>query len=220
MVLLGILGPRLVLLEYLGQQIDAQPRAVGQVQMALPHVERLVDVGEIACICDGKPLRRYFVNVAGLGFDGEVAIRVNRMSKRISGTLPYLTRLVLTLVSYRNKDVRLTMDGREWAERVYAVMICNAQYLGGGMWMAPEAEADDGLFDVVVLGDMGKLEFLANVPRVYKGTHVDHPKTTAYRAREVHVEAEQPMHIQAEGEIIGEAPATFRVLPRALCLRV
>ncbi len=181
---------------------------------------RAVDIGEIRCIRDDKPIRRYFVNVAGLGFDGETSARVNRMSKRITGTIPYLTALVLTLVSYRNKDVEVTLDGQQVRGRLNSVIICNGQYFGGGMWVGPQAQADDGIFDIVLLKDLNKVEFLLNVPRVYRGTHLTHPKVETYQAKEVHVEARQRMFIQAEGELIGEAPATFRILPGALNLRV
>jgi len=181
---------------------------------------RAVDVGVINCIRDGRPIERYFVNVAGLGFDGETAVRVNRMSKRIGGTFPYLISLVLTLLSYENKDVELTFDSQQLRGRFNSVIVCNGQYFGGGMWVGPQAAADDGIFDLVILKDLNKLEFLANVPRVYKGTHLAHPKVELFQAKEVHVEAKQRMFIQAEGELIGEAPATFRLIPSALNLRV
>jgi len=189
-------------------------------QVTLGQQTRSVDIGEIRCTRQGKAFRRFFVNVAGLGFDGEVADRVNRRSKRIGGTIPYLTSLVLTLFSYKNKDVQLTLDGQQMSGRYNSVIVCNGQYFGGGMWVGPKAAADDGIFDVVILKDLSRLEFLMNVPRVYKGTHLTHSKVDLFQAREVHVEAKQRMFIQAEGELIGEAPATFRIIPGALNLRV
>ena len=189
-------------------------------QTTLGSRTRAVDIGEIQCLRDGQRLTRYFVNVAGLGFDGEVAVRMNHMSKRIGGTLPYLTNLVLSLFAYANKDVQLTVDGQPLQGRMNSVIICNGQYFGGGMWIGPQAAADDGIFDVVLLKDLNKVEFLLNVPRVYKGTHLTHPKVQSLQGKEVHVEAKQRMFIQAEGELVGEAPATFRMIPAALNLRV
>ena len=180
---------------------------------------RIMDIGWIHCIREGKPIERCFVNVAGLGFDGETCVRVNRMSKRISGTIPYLTGLVLTLATYRNKDVEVTFDGQQVSGRFNSVIVCNGQYFGGGMWVGPQAAADDGIFDVVILKDLNKLEFLINVPRVYRGSHLTHPKVESFRAKEVRVQAKQRMFIQAEGELIGEAPATFQIIPGALNLR-
>jgi diacylglycerol kinase (ATP) len=197
------------------------PRDPAQAcQTTLGHGCRTVDIGKIRCMLDDKPIERYFVNVAGLGFDGEASVRVNRMSKRVTGTIPYLIGLVFTLFSYRNKDVKLSIDGQQLDGRFNSVIICNGQYFGGGMWVGPKAAADDGIFDVVILKDLNKLEFLVNVPRVYNGTHLTHPKVESFQATEVYVEAKQRMFIQAEGELVGEAPATFRIIPGALKLRV
>jgi diacylglycerol kinase family enzyme len=116
--------------------------------------------------------------------------------------------------------VQLTIDGQPQQGRFNTVAVCNGQYFGGGMWIGPKAAPDDGLFDVVLVGDVNKIEFLLTVPRLYKGTHLTHPKVQSMQAREVHVEARQRMFIQAEGELVGEAPATFRLIPGALNLRV
>jgi YegS/Rv2252/BmrU family lipid kinase len=204
------------LVRFLGVSRDPLKAA----QAVAASAVRRVDIGEIRCQRDGRPHTRYFVNVAGLGFDSEVCARVNRMSKRLSGTIPYLSSLVATLFSYRNKDVELEFDGHSISGRVNSVVVCNGQYFGGGMWIGPRASADDGLLDVVLLKDLNTLEFLYNVPRVYKGTHLTHPKVESFRTTEIHVQARQRMFIQAEGELVGEAPATFRVLSSALNLRV
>jgi diacylglycerol kinase (ATP) len=180
---------------------------------------RTVDLGEIRCICDGRPIVRHFVNVAGVGFDGETSVRVNRMSKRITGTLPYLTSLLITLLSYKNKDVRLTVNGQSHVGRFNSVVVCNGQYFGGGMWVGPKAAADDGVFDVIILKDLTKPELVVNIPRIYRGTHLTHPKVESLHGREIHIEAQQRMFIQAEGELVGETPASFRMLPAALNLR-
>jgi YegS/Rv2252/BmrU family lipid kinase len=193
---------------------------VAACQKVLGDATRQVDIGAIDCQRESQAITRYFLNVAGLGFDSEVCARVNRMSKRISGTIPYLTSLVVTLVKYQNKDVVLTYDGQTRRERVNSVVVCNGQFFGGGMQIGPQALLDDGIFDLVILGEMSKFEFLANVPRVYKGTHLTHPKVTSLQGKEVRVEAVQRMFVQAEGELVGEAPATFRILPGALQLRV
>jgi diacylglycerol kinase (ATP) len=177
---------------------------------------RSIDLGKITCLCEGQEVERYFINAAGLGFDGEVAELVNRNPKLLGGTIPYLACLFTRLVTYRNKNVEFSFDDQYVRGRTNSVIVCNGRYLGGGMFVAPEASLDDGLFDVVVLGNLNKLEVVANVPRVYKGTHLTHPKVSFCRAREVHVESQERMFLQAEGELIGEAPATFRVIPRAL----
>ncbi len=181
---------------------------------------RLIDLGEVEYAWEGRQGRRYFVNFAGLGFDAAVAERTRRSWKALPGTLPYLMSLVVTIATYQNKDVRILLDGEELRQRANAVIVCNGRYCAGGMLIAPDADPGDGLFDVIVVGDLGKLDFLANVPKVYRGTHLTHPKVDAYRAREVRVEAQQRMFLQGDGELIGEAPVTFRVIPQALRIKV
>lgn len=201
-------------------------RTVGLVREPLAAVRRLlhgsdrrIDLGVIRCWREGREIVEYFPNAAGLGFDGEVAERVNRRSKAGGGTIPYLFSLVLTLITYENKPVTIALDDRTLQMRVNAIVAANGRYFGGGMQIAPDATPDDGLFDVIIIGDTTKLEFLLQVPRVYGGTHLQHPKVDAYRSSTVHVESEKRMILQADGEYVGEAPATFRLLPRALTVR-
>jgi diacylglycerol kinase family enzyme len=179
-----------------------------------------VDLGLIEYAGDQGPKRRYFVNVAGVGFDGAVVERQTREGKRGGGTIPYLLTLVVTLLSYQNKTVTLTVDTWGHTGRFNSVIVCNGKYFGGGMYIAPGAQPDDGLFDVVTIGDTTRLEFLLTVPRVYNGTHLTHPKLHIYRAQTVHVASQQPMFIQADGEYVGRAPATFQIVPRALQIKV
>jgi YegS/Rv2252/BmrU family lipid kinase len=175
-----------------------------------------LDVGRIDCTLAGKPHTRYFANIAGLGFDGEVADRVNRSGTRSGGGLVYQLMLFRSLLSYQNKDVTMSVDGKMHVGRMNSVIVANTVYFGAGMPIAPHAEMDDGLFDLIVLGDLSKPEVIANLPRLYRGTHLAHPKVSEMRAREIKVEARQRMFLQAEGELIGEAPATFTMLPQKL----
>jgi len=176
-----------------------------------------IDLGLITCVSQGQEVQRYFLNVAGLGFDGEVAERVNRSSKALGGTIPFLSSLFVKLLTYQNKTVEVTLDGQQrLQQKANSVVVCNGCYVGGSMHIAPRAALDDGLFDVIIIGDTSKLEIVANVPRIYRGTHLSHPKVDEYRAREVRVKARERMFLQADGELIGEAPATFQIIPQAL----
>jgi YegS/Rv2252/BmrU family lipid kinase len=184
---------------------------------------QLTDLGHITyTTMNGGERSRYFANAAGLGFDGEVTVRANAAPRMMGGgTVPYLTSLLATLSTYRNKQVTVRVDqGEEWQARVNSVIVANGQFFGGGMKIAPEASLSDGLFDVVVLGDLGKLDLVRNVPRVYVGTHITHPKVSVLRGREVRVNSPDRMLLQADGEVLGKAPATFRIVPGALRLIV
>ena len=163
----------------------------------------------------------YFANAAGLGFDAEVSLRANGAPRVFGGTLPYLSSLLLTLGAYRNKRIDVTLDsGEPWHGRVNSVVVANGQYFGGGMRIAPEAALQDGQFEVVVLGDLGKVELVRNVPRVYVGTHVTHPKVSVFRAQRLHADSPDRLLLQADGEVLGTAPASFEVVPAALRLIV
>jgi diacylglycerol kinase family enzyme len=103
---------------------------------------------------------------------------------------------------------------------VLSVVVANGGYLGGGMHIAPQAELGDGLLDVVVIGDLGKLELLKELPTVYKGTHINHPKVRMKKARRITIESPEPMLVHADGELLGESPASFWVMPAALSIVV
>jgi diacylglycerol kinase (ATP) len=180
---------------------------------------RPLDIGEMIYERDAKAMRRFFVNVAGMGFDAEVIEHTERGGKRGGGTIPYYSALVTTIWRYRNKQVVVRMDDQRIEGRMNSVVVCNGKFFGGGMQIGPNATLDDGLFHVIILGDLGRLEVMLNTPRLYNGTILEHPKVSEYRARTVVIEAKQRMLIEADGEFIGPGPATFRIQPAAVQLR-
>ena len=179
-----------------------------------------IDVGVVEYQRDGKRQERFFVNSSGVGFDAAVVRETERLPKFFGGTIPYVAGMLRTLVSYRNKDIVLKVGDKEECYRVLNIAVANGGYLGGGMHIAPEAELDDRLLDVVVIGDMGKLEVLKEFPTVYKGTHINHPKVSVRKANDVAIESAEPMLVYADGELLGECPASFRVVPAALSIVV
>ena len=189
-------------------------------RLAKARTKRSIDVGEVIYPVNGESASRYFINVAGMGFDGEVIQRIEKNGKRGAGTLPYLTTLILTISAYHNKDLTLKVDGQPVRGRMNAVVVSNGKYFGGGMMVAPHALLDDGQFDVITIGDMNTFEVLMNTPKIYKGTHLSHPKVSEYHGRTVQVEPEQQMLIQVDGELVGPGPATFRIHPGMMNLWV
>lgn len=182
----------------------------------------MIDLGYVGYRAFGGEERgRYFANAAGLGFDAEVTVRANSAPRVLGGTVSYLGSLLMTLGAYRNKRIVISADsGESWRGRINSVVVANGQYFGGGMKIAPDARTTDAKFDVVVLGDLGKLDLIRNVPRVYDGSHVTHPKVSVFRAS--HIEATSPdrLLLQADGEVLGTAPATFSIVPATLRLIV
>ncbi|MEW5720675.1 MAG: diacylglycerol kinase family protein [Chloroflexota bacterium] len=199
--------------------IARDPLAAAQ-QLAHATQTRPFDIGEIAYTRDGKTTRRFFANVAGIGFDAEVIERTERGGKRGGGTFPYYSALVTTIWKYQNKDVVVQMDDQCVQARMNAVVVCNGKFFGGGMQISPNSSLDDGWLDVITLGDLGRFEVVMNTPRLYNGTILEHPKVAAYRAKTVAVDPNPRMLIEADGEFIGPGPAKFRIHPGALRLRV
>ncbi|UCH42774.1 MAG: diacylglycerol kinase family lipid kinase [Dehalococcoidales bacterium] len=180
----------------------------------------LIDVGVVEYQHDGQTLRRFFINSAGIGFDAAAVQTTERLPKYFGGTLPYLIGLLRTLAGYRNQSVVITADDRVETARILSVVVANGGYFGGGMHVAPEASLSDNLLDLVVFGDVSKFDLLKSLPMVYKGTHGQHPKVRIGKADRVTIEAseESSEHIlvQADGELLGEGPVSFSLVPAKL----
>jgi len=179
-----------------------------------------VDLGIVRYENNGEVMKRLFVNFAGLGFDAEV-VKATTLKFKALGTIPsYLLGLLTTLVSYKNREISLKLDGEMEERKVCAIVMSNGKYGGGSMFIAPQADPSDGYLDVMIIGDLSKPDLLWSLPRIYRGTHLTHPKVTALRARQIEIQAKQPMALQADGELLGEPPASFDILPAALNIAV
>lgn len=181
---------------------------------------RIVDLGIIEYMRNGKQEKRLFVNFAGIGFDAEVVRTTTEKFKSLGSMPSYLMGLLSTLMSYENRDVTVTVDGESGKRRVCTVMLNNGRYGGGGMKPAPDADPGDGFFDLMIIDDITKPDLLRSIPRIYAGTHGTHPKVTLMRAKEVEIHPTQNSAVQADGELLGEAPARFSILHSALTIIV
>jgi len=151
-----------------------------------------------------------------MGFDAEIVRRTTQQYKALGSLPSYLMGTLATLLSYRNRDISLVVDGEAMDMRVCTVVMNNGRYGGGGMFTAPHASINDGYFDVMIIGDLSKPDLLWSLPRIYKGTHLTHPKVTMKKAKEIEIRSAQPMQLQADGELLGQVPARFRILPSVL----
>jgi diacylglycerol kinase (ATP) len=179
-----------------------------------------IDAGLVEYQKNGQTLKRFFINTAGVGFDAAAVRETERLPKYFGGTIPYIVGVLRALLTYKNKPVVIRVGDEEESYRVLDVAVANGGYLGGGMRIAPGAELGDSLLDVVVVGDMGKIEFLKEFPTVYKGTHVNHPKVTVKKGTDITIESPESTMVYADGELLGECPASFRVVPGALSIVV
>lgn len=160
--------------------------------------------------------KRYYVNVAGTGFDSEVNETANRMDTRLTGTAKYVAAIFRTLRSFTPADLEIVVDGRPHSARAMMVALGNGRSYGGGMRVCPDAHLSDGSVEICVVGEMGKLEFLRNFPKVFRGTHTTHPKVTMLRGASVRVSTDGTAQVYGDGEYIGPLPASFEVIPKAL----
>ena len=149
-----------------------------------------------------------------------VARRANTTSKAMGGKASFFVALVEVFFGWRNVEMRVRVDGEERRAMFNNTVVANGQYHGGGMWLAPEARPDDGLFDVLVFGDLTKTDFVRNVGKIYRGTHLSHPKIEQLRGARVEIDADEPLPIELDGEQPGTTPARFEIVPRALRVRV
>jgi diacylglycerol kinase (ATP) len=158
---------------------------------------------------------RYYVNVAGAGFDSEVNAYANRM-RRIKGKAKYVVATFALLPGFKAGRFHVVVDGQEHELPGMLIAVGNGVSYGGGMKVCPTAVPDDGLIDLCVIGDISKPDFIRTFPKVFKGRHIDHPKVTVLRGREVTISAERTLQVFADGEHVGTLPATFSVVPASL----
>ena len=191
------------------------------VEVALHGRVREIDAGRATFRAwDGSERQTWFANVASAGMSGAVAKRANETTKALGGKASYLLALFKVFSRWQNSVVRVTVDGEAREGSMQDVVVANGRYFGGGMKICPDAEPDDGLFDVLLLGDLTKRDLVANVPKLFRGTHLPHPKAELLRGRIASIESEDPLPLELDGEQPGTTPVRFDVVPGALRVRV
>jgi len=173
-----------------------------------------VDAGEVTF--DGGR-RRFFANIAEVGIGPEVVDHASRLP-RFLGPAMYFVAFCLTLPRFKQRTATVAVDERKHDVQLTNLVIAIGQVFGGGMRVAPKADPSDGLFDVQIQTG-SKTDYVVGIPKVYKGTHIPHPRVLEDRAATVSVRCEPAALIEADGEVLGNTPATFRVIPGALRLK-
>ena len=187
--------------------IPSEP--AGAARLAVEGRERLLDVAQV----EGTP----YMGIASFGFDSD-ANRVANEARLIRGNLVYLYAALRALAAWQPARFTVTIDGERLEFSGYSVAVANSRAYGGGMFIAPDAELDDGLLDVVMTGRRPKLRALRSLPKLFDGTHISDPNVRVVRGSVVQVAADRAFDIYADGDPVGALPATLRV--EARCLRV
>jgi diacylglycerol kinase (ATP) len=168
----------------------------------------------------GDDADRWFANIGSVGMSGAVAARANTSSKALGGKASFFYATVRVFLEWKNSELVVRTESEERRGRMNDVFVANGRYAGGGMKLAPDASPDDQLFDVVLIGDISKLDFATQAPGIYAGRHVKHPKVEVLRSARVTVDADERLPIELDGEQVGTTPITFELVPGALKLRV
>jgi YegS/Rv2252/BmrU family lipid kinase len=172
---------------------------------------RRIDVGE----ANGKR----FLGIVSVGFDSE-ANRLANETSFLRGNLVYAYAAIRTLLSWKPGRFTIRIGDERKRFSGYSVSVANSSAFGGGMYIAPDAKLDDGEFDMVTVGEVGKLRFVGNLPKVFKGTHIEEREVDVLRASRLELSASRPFPVYADGEHLTDLPVSLRVLPRALSILV
>jgi YegS/Rv2252/BmrU family lipid kinase len=175
--------------------------------LILDGQEKVVDVGDV----DGET----FVCIASLGFDSD-ANRIANDAKLVKGNLVYLYAALKALLGWKHANFHVVIDGKPHDMRGWSVAVANSKAYGGGMYVAPQAELDDGLLDVVMVSESNKWTFLRDLPKVFKGTHTTNARVAMLIGNKIEISSDRPFDIYADGDPIGRTPATVSVSPRSL----
>jgi len=158
----------------------------------------------------------YYIGVAGSGFDSEATRFANETRLPLKGKARYNFAAYKTLLTYKPKIFKLQYDGIERNIDIMMMVVANLKYYGGGMKIAPGANAFDNVFDICVIKKMSKISFAKSIPRVYEGTHLELSSVETFRTREIDIECESKLDVYGDGEYLGKLPASFKIVPKML----
>lgn len=175
------------------------------------------DIGLVSFFNGTEKKNRYFINIAGLGFESVVVRRTNiQKDKGRSGKLIYFYNLLMSLLSYKNTKAEVVIDGEKINTDVFSINVGNGRYCGGGMRQTPNALPDDGLLDVTIINGMGKFEIIRNLKILYDGTILKHPKIDGYKCKNLKVSSDSIIYTEADGESLGHTPVEFSIIPASI----
>ena len=176
-----------------------------QLERVITTVPSPIDLG----IVDGQ----WFGAILSTGFDAVVSEKANTM-KWPKGPMKYNAAIAVELPRFKPRHFEIILDDRTISTEAMLIAVANGRSYGGGMQVCPNAKIDDGLFDVMVLHPVSKLEFIKVFPRVFTGKHLSHPAVEIVRSKSVRIESEAVAY--ADGERIGQLPVSAECISSAL----
>ncbi|HNU78634.1 MAG: diacylglycerol kinase family protein [Prolixibacteraceae bacterium] len=194
----------------------------GDYHKAIAMIKRekifIQDVGllEYANGSGNKELR-YFVNIAGMGFDALVLEKTNKDKEKGKGSpLMYMINIFTSLFSFRTTRTKIKIDGDDFSPEVFSMTAAIGKFNGGGLKQAPEAVADDGLFDLTIIRPISKFKVIRNVMNLMDGSFTKLPEVSSFKTANIQIESVPDLYAEADGESLGHTPFRFSLLPSAL----
>lgn len=190
------------------------PEAVSTIQNGTVFVQ---DIGKVNYYNSKKRKLRYFINIAGMGYDAEVAMRTNvQKDKGKGGPMVYIWNLLASLFYYKHSEIQLNVDGESTKCKAFSVSVGICRYNGGGMKQLPHAIPDDGLLDVTLIKKIGKLTVITQINKLFDGSFVNHPKIKTFTGKKITVDSQPGILLEVDGESLGHSPFSFDIIPKAL----
>lgn len=182
------------------------------------HNTFLQDIGLVSYVNTNKNTRRYFINVAGMGYDAVVAAKTNHDKEMgRGGVLIYLKNLFTSLLFYKHTQINLQIDNAPaLSHKTFSISIGICKYNGGGMKQLPHAIPDDGIFNITLIKKLGKFTVLKQVKNLYDGSFINHPKVKTFTGSHIKISSTPPIQLEADGESLGHSPFGFSILPKSL----
>ncbi len=191
------------------------------VELIKNSKKKQIDVGKITYPDSYQgPKQRYFINIADFGLGADVVKKLSDIPDSKKGPLSYYSGLLSTIKSFKSKNIELILDDKKRISGKFLIgAIANGGIFGGGMKIAPNAEINDGYFDLILIKDMKKLEIIRNTPHLYRGTIITHPKVEVHRVKKVEVSSNEDINLEFDGEMGGKIPAKFEIIEKVLNFR-
>jgi diacylglycerol kinase (ATP) len=168
----------------------------------------------------GKPTVAHFLNVGSFGLSGLTDLYVERSPRMFGGTVAFAIAAIRSIIAYRRHSAVIRVDGHVVHRGpINLAAVANGRYFGGGMRIAPSADLESGIFDVVIVGDLSKFALLRKFPKLFTGSHIHDSAVTCHRGTSIEVAAPPgTILLDIDGEALGTVPAMFEILPRAITL--
>jgi YegS/Rv2252/BmrU family lipid kinase len=187
------------------------------IQVIKSEKTKLQDTGVVYYFHGTRREKRFFINIAGLGFDAVVVKKTNDQKERgKKGKAVYFWNILSGLLFYRHTNTEVVIDGKTVINKTFTISLGIGKYSGGGMMQTPEALPDDGYFDITIIKKMSKLDVIKSLKRLYNGTILDHPLVEGYKGKDILIDSDPLIHVEADGESLGHSPIEFNIIPRSI----